>query len=169
MKLIVRLSLLSLLLVALPAAAQPLMDWNMVGSAGSVDEAAAAGFIYAYTNMTAHFAGGNLGTIVLRYPVTNTWGTAFGGTVPPWNTMEVAHVDNGAAASVVARLFQVNRCTNVQAQIAIMNSLDGPAGPVCGVVPVPPLNFGTNIYYIEVTLTRTAVAGTPSVQYVALY
>ena len=173
MKTLVRLSLLSLFLVTLSAAAQP-MDWNMVGSAGSIDPATTGAGTIAFTNMTAHHRAGALGPLVLRYPVTNTFGSSSGMFTVPWNQMEVGHVDNGGGAlnSVTVRLFQVNRCTNVQVQIAVMNSIDGPAGPVCPIVPIAagalPLNFAVNIYYIEVTIQRNNVGFVPGLQYVAL-
>jgi hypothetical protein len=171
MKILIRFALLSLLLLTLSAAAQP-MDWNMVGSAGSIDPATTALGNLGFTNMTAHHAAGAFGQITLRYPVTNTFGSSSGTFLVPWNQMEVGHIDNGPNGFVVARLFQVNRCTNVQVQIAVMNSLDGPAGPVCPIVPIAagalPLNFAMNIYYIEVTIWRNNLAATPSLQYVAL-
>jgi len=175
MKAIIRLALLSLFLVSLSVAAQPAMDWNMVGSAGTIDPVTTAAGNVAFTNMTAHHAAGTLGQVVLRYPVTNTFGSSSGTFLVPWNSMEVGHVDNGGGGlnSVTARLFQVNRCTNVQVQIAIMNSIDGPGGPVCPIVPIAagalPLNFAMNIYYIEVTIQRNNVGFVPGLQYVALF
>lgn len=173
MKTICRLALLSLFLVSLSAAAQP-MDWNMVGSAGSIDPATTIAGNVAFTAMSAHHRAANLGQIVLRYPVTNTFGSFSGTFMTPWNSMEVGHIDNGGGAgnSVTARLFQVNRCTNAQVMIAIMNSLDGGGVTVCPIVPIAPaalpLNFAMNIYYIEVTIQRNNVGFTPSLQYVAL-
>lgn len=165
MKTILRFALLSLALVTLPASAQ--MDWNMVGSAGTLDPATAPGAVQ-YVNMTAQHAAGALGQIILRYPVTNTG--LSGTTLPGWAFMEVGHVDNGPNGFVTARLFEVDRCTNVQRQIAFLNSLDGPAGPVCPAAPITvAIDFSRHIYYVEVTLNRTVVAATPSLQYVALY
>ena len=164
MKNLMRFALLSLVLVTLPAAAQ--MEWNIAGSTGIIDPATAPGSVQ-FVNMTAQHAAGAVGQIILRYPVTNT--SLAGGTVPGWTAMEVAHVDNGPNAFVTVRLIEVDRCTNVQRQIAILNSLDGPAGPVCPVVGVPPMDFGQKVYYVEVTLNRTAVAAIASLQYVALF
>ena len=171
MKTLIRLALLSLLLVTLSAAAQP-MDWNMVGSAGSIDPATTALGNLQFVNMTAQHAGGALGQITLRYPVTNTFGSSSGTFLVPWNRMEVGHIDNGAGGFVIARLFQVNRCTNAQVQISVMNSLDGGGVTVCPIVPIAagalPLNFAMNIYYIEVTIFRNNAGFNPSLQYVAL-
>lgn len=171
MKIIVRFALLSLFLVSLSAAAQP-MDWNMVGSAGSIDPATTALGNLQFVNMTAQHAGGALGQITLRYPVTNTFGSSSGVFTVPWTRMEVGHIDNGAGGFVTARLWQVNRCTNAQVMIAIMNSIDGGGVTVCPIVPIAmgalPLNFAANIYYIEVTIGRNNVGFNPSLQYVAL-
>lgn len=166
MKRLILFALLSLVVVALPASAQ--MDWNMVGSAGVIDPATAAGAVL-FNNMTAQHAAGAIGQIVLRYPVTNTG--LSGTTLPGWTRMEVGHVDNGPNGAVTARLFEVDRCTNIQRQIAFLNSIDGPAGPVCPAVPIGvAMDFGLHIYYIEVTINRTVAVGPiPSVQYVALF
>ncbi len=146
MKLMIRLAFLSLLLAALPVLAQP-MHWNMAGSSGVVDEANAVAANYAFTGLNVHHAGPNLGNIVLRYPVTNVFGSGLA-TAPPWATLEIAHTDNGGGAGgfVQVRLMQINRCSNVEAPLFTWTSIDGPPNTVCAIVPTPALNFGTNIY-----------------------
>ena len=78
MKSIIRFAAIAAFILALPAAAQN-MDWNMVGSAGTVDEAAAAAAIYAFTDTNAHFAGANVGADVsIGAFVTIAEGTSIG-------------------------------------------------------------------------------------------
>ncbi len=166
MKTIIRLIAVATFAMALPAAAQ--MDWNMAGSTGNVDEAAAAAGIYAFTGTNAHHAPGMAGTIVLRYPVTNTYGSSVA-TAVPWAFLEMAATDNGANGFVEARLIQVNRCSNVEAVIALVTSADGPAVPACFVVNVPAMDFGLNIYYIEVRVARNNVAAIASLHSLTLY
>lgn len=140
----------------------------MVGSAGVIDPGTPGGAVQ-FLAMTAQHAPGAIGQIVLRYPVTNTGFT--GTTLPGWLNMEVGHVDNGPNGFVTARLFEVDRCTNVQRQKAFWTSVDGPAGPVCARVGIvaPAMDFDLHIYYIEVTIGRTVAVGPmPSLQYVAL-
>lgn len=168
MKNVIRVTTLALLVLALPAAAQT-MDWNMAGSAGNVDEQAANAGLYAYTGTNAHFRGANFGQIVLRYPVTNTYGS-FGSTIPPWTTMELAAIDSGANGFVQARLMQVDRCSNVENAIAIIVSNDGENGVVaCETAAVAGIDFGNYIYYIEVTLSRNNGNAQASLQSLALY
>jgi hypothetical protein len=167
MKNAIRVTALALLVLALPASAQ--MDWNMAGSAGNVDEQAANAGLYAFTGTNAHFRGNNVGQIVLRYPVTNTYGS-FGSTIPPWTTMELAAIDNGANGFVQARLVQVDRCSNVENTIATIVSDDGEAGVVaCHTAAVAGIDFGNFIYYIEVTLARNNANAQASIQSLALY
>jgi hypothetical protein len=168
MKTIIRFIVVATFAMAIPAAAQN-MDWNMAGSAGNVDETAANAGLYAFTGTNAHFRGANVGQIVLRYPVTNTYGS-FGSTIPPWTTMELAAIDNGANGFVVARLVQVDRCSSVETTLGTVTSADGEAGVVnCALVNVAGIDFGNFIYYIEVTLARNAAAAQASVQSLALY
>lgn len=168
MKHIVRLVVAALFLVSLPAYSQlpPPMHWNMVGSTTTLDETSAP---HAYTDMSLHFGGAALGSIVARYPVTNVFGSGIT-TVPPWSILEVAHTDNGPNAFVSATLFEVNRCTRVRVPLCTINSLDGPAGTVCQRCTwATPTDFGQNIYYVEVRLSRNNVAGIPSVESLSIY
>lgn len=167
MKSILRFTVLAALVLALPAAAQN-MDWNMAGSAGNVDEAAVNAGLFAFTGTNAHFRGANVGQIVLRYPVTNTYGSATS-TIPPWTTMEMAAIDNGANGFVQARLVQVDRCSNVEATIATIVSADDDGGVNCPTVAVAGIDFGQFIYYIEVTIARNMAAAQASLQSLALY
>lgn len=168
MRNIIRFTLVAALVLALPAAAQT-MDWNMAGSTGNVDEAAANAGLYAFTGTNAHFRGANVGQIVLRYPVTNTYGS-FGSTIPPWTTMQLAAIDNSANGFVAARLVQVDRCSNVETTLGTITTVDDDNGGVqCPIVNVAGIDFGNFIYYIEVTLARNAAAAQASVQSVALY
>jgi len=168
MKSIIRITVLAALVLALPAAAQT-MDWNMAGSAGNVDEQAANAGLYAFTGTNAHFRGANVGQIVLRYPVTNTYGS-FNSKMPGWTTMELAATDNGANGFVTARLVQVDRCSNVETTLGTVTSTDDDNGGVqCHLVNVAGIDFGNFIYYIEVTLARNAAGAQASVQSLALY
>ncbi len=57
---------LALVLLALPAAAQMDMEWNITASAGEVDESALG--IYDYSGARLQFQPGASGQIVARYP-----------------------------------------------------------------------------------------------------
>ncbi len=167
MKNIIRFAAIAALALALPAAAQN-MDWNMVGSAGIVDETAIGAGIYAFTGTNAHHAGAAVGQIFLRYPVTNTYGSSVA-TAVPWTTLEMAATDNSMNGFVRARLVQVDRCSNVETVIATIVSADGPLAPFCFTAAVPAMDFGLFIYYIEVTVARNNAAATATLHSLALY
>jgi hypothetical protein len=165
MKNIIRFALVVVFALALPAAAQN-MDWNMVGSAGNVDEA--SGGLFAFSGTNAHIRGGMAGNVVLRYPVTNTYGGAIS-KLPPWNTFEMAATDSGANGFVQARLIQVNQCSNVEVVLATIVSPDGDQGSACTTAAIAGIDFGQYIYYVEVTIARNNAAALASLQSLSLY
>jgi hypothetical protein len=69
MKATVSLSVLALLLLALPVAAQS-YDWSNVGSVGITQHG--SGFTFAGPTFT--FSASRTGTLIARYNVTNTYG-----------------------------------------------------------------------------------------------
>lgn len=156
------------LATALPAAALTNMDWSMVGSAGIVDEGTVAAGNWAFTGTNALHLIGTAGAVVLRYPVTNTYGSATS-TTPPWTTMEIAATDTGMNAFVQARLIQVDRCSNVETVLATIVSPDGGSAPACSTIPVAGIDFSQHAYYVEVTIFRSNLADHAALQYVALY
>jgi hypothetical protein len=164
MKTLISMALLALLFAAVPASAQ--MDWSSVGSTGTVDPAAAA--IYGYTGPTINFAPGSIGTIVARYQVTNTFGSATS-PIAPWNTLRAAIDDNSVNASVRVRLVEVDRCSRVERTLCALGSVDvaGTQCPTC--VFAAPIDFLNHSYYVEVTLFRNAVVPFPGVHIVSLF
>ena len=156
---LVFLAVFSLFLAALPAAAQT-GTWTAVGSTAVVDESAAGIYAFGTNNLT--YLGGSASTasIVARFNVTNTWGGSSLDT-PPWTTMQMGYLDTNAAVSVRADLFQVDPCTGAQTVICSVGSLDSTA-PTCRTCSLAaPLNFAANVYYVQVTLSRTAATATP--------
>lgn len=148
----VSLAITVLFLAALPLAAQT-GTWTAVGSTGVIDESAAGIYAFGSTNLT--FLGAATGTIVARYNVTNTWG---GGNndAPPWNFLQMGYFDSNAATSVRADLFKVDPCSGTQTLLCTINSNDFTA-PTCSTCTIPGgLNFAASVYYVQVTLTRTA-------------
>jgi hypothetical protein len=151
-KALLSLAVAALFLSALPLAAQT-GTWTAVGSTGIIDEASLVLYAFGTTNLT--FQVGDMGTIVARYNVTNT----FGGGVsdnPPWNTLEMGYFENNTATSVQATLFQVDPCTGAQVALCVVNSVDN-ASPTCNrcTFAAGTLNFKTKLYYVQATLTRT--------------
>lgn len=159
MKTLSSLAAAFLFLAALPLAAQT-GTWTAVGSTGVMDESAFGLYAFGTTDLTYSPTTGSTAPIIARYNVTNTWGVS---DTPPWGWLEMGYFDPNNALSVRADLFRVNRCTGAQTPICTVISVDNPSR-VCGRCQITtPLNFATNLYYVQVTLTRlTPGAGTPS-------
>lgn len=168
MRSIIRVLLAAAFAATLPAAALTNMDWNAAGSTGIVDEGTIAAGNFAFTGTNAHFLIGTAGQIVLRFPVTNTYGSATS-TIPPWTTLEMAAIDNGMNGFVRARLIQVDRCSNVETTVATVISPDGNGAPFCSTIPVAGIDFSQFIYYIEVTIARANINAQASLQSLALF
>jgi hypothetical protein len=155
---LVRWTLASLLLVlllgALPAAAAT-GTWTAVGSTGVVDESAVGIYSFVSTNLTYLPASPSVAPIVARYNVTKTWSSS---DTPPWSVLEMGYFDSSPSTAVQVDFIQVNPCTGTQVVLCSMTSLDAPAATCNRCVFTAPVNFGTNLYYIQVTLSRTTPA-----------
>jgi len=149
------LGLLALLATALPAAAAPTGSWTAVGSTGVVDESAVGIYSFGSTNLTYLAGSPSLAPIVARYNVTNTWELS---DTPPWTTLEMGYFDSNAMTSVKADFIQVNPCTGAQVVLCSVTSTDSTASVCSRCVFTATANFGTFLYYVQVTLSRTSAA-----------
>lgn len=154
-----------LAIAAVPAFAQSTYDWSMVGSAGAVDPTSAG---YGFTGPGLRFATSTTGTIVARYPVTNTYGSSQS-TAPGWQYLVLSYGLNSALGTVSARLVRVDECSNTEEEMCHISGGSGVTA-ACDHCLFNPgeLNFASNSYYVEVTLTRSATSATPIVNTVAL-
>ncbi len=146
-----------LFLTALTASAQT-GTWTAVGSTGTV-EPTQVGLFATFGGTRLGFSGGTGNTIVARFNVTNTWGIS---DTPPWTTLEVGAL-NSALNPVTATLYQVNPCTGVRTQICkAVNDIAGTTG-ACVSCPFPSntFNFANFLYYVEVSISRSATTSTP--------
>lgn len=156
MKILYALATAFLFLAALPLPAQT-GTWTAVGSTGVIDESSTAAYQFGTTNLTYN-GGGALTSIVARYNVTNTWG---GSDIPPWTTLEMTYLDTTPQVAVRADLYQVDPCTGAQTLFCSVVSTDA-GGPTCKTCQfLGPVNFANKLYYVQVTLSRTAVTVTP--------
>jgi hypothetical protein len=147
-----------LFLAALPLAAQT-GTWTAVGSTGVMDESAAGIFQFGTTNLTYNGAG-SLNPIIARYNVTNTFGGAASDT-PPWQFLEMGYLDTNPQVAVQATLFRVDPCTGAQIPLCTVVSSDA-ATSVCKRCQFTAgVNFATNLYYVQVVLTRQTAGVTP--------
>jgi hypothetical protein len=162
MKAITSLSVLALVLFALPAAAQVTYDWSNVGSVGII--AAGAGHNFLGPSFT--FSPARTGTLTTRYNVTNTVGGGIDKT-PTWTTFSAAFTDNSASGSVSLRLFQVDKCNNTETLICSITSSDGGSCDSC-TFGSSTFDFANNFYYIQANITRTSTSATEALHSVAI-
>jgi hypothetical protein len=161
MKAITTLSVLALLLLALPAAAQT-YDWSNVGSVGIT----LAGSGHLFTGPSFTFSASRTGTLTARYNVTNTVGGGIDKT-PAWTTIRAAYTDNSSLGVVNVRLFQVDKCSNAETNICSISSGDGTSCNFC-TFGSSTFDFANNFYYVEAKITRTSTAATEALHSVGI-
>ena len=162
MKATVSLSVIALLLLALPVAAQS-YDWSNVGSVGITQ----AGAGHIFTGPTFTFSSFRTGTLTARYNVTNTYGGAISKT-PPWTTFTASYTDNSSAGAVTLRLLQVDKCSNAETQICLITSSDGNSCDSC-TFSSSTFDFANNFYYVEGKITRTSTSATEALHSVGIH
>jgi hypothetical protein len=143
-----------------PAAAA----WTSPGSAGATIEGKFAISPFPL-NSCLTFRGTATGTIIARYDVVNT---AVPSTpLPPWNTFEMGYT-MPAGTTVTATLYRVFPCTG---QVEVICVINGVAGGTCNCCfcAAGAFNYITNLYMVEVKLTRAAGAPAPTVCTLRVY
>jgi hypothetical protein len=146
-----------LLACALPAAAA-MGTWTAVASTGVVDESATGIYSFGSTNLTYLGGSASVAPIVARYNVTKTWSSS---DTPPWTTLELGYFDSSPLSTVRADLFQVDRCTGKQTLLCTFTSVDFTASTCGSCTFAPTVNFANNLYYVQVTLSRTSATVVP--------
>lgn len=145
------LCLALLLLLALPAAAQG--SWNIVGSAGEVDESSQLQF--AYSGARLEFGVNATGTLVARYPVKNPMSFF---PEPNWDIFRITYHDSGNTGSVTTRLIAVEECTGQEETLCQIEAGNTGNSNACTFCIFPPdINFNTHSYYIEAELDRSDI------------
>ena len=152
----------AIIFIALLLTAAPLFAQTYDGSAvGATAVTAPNGlFLTTATGPTIKFRSFSTGTVVMRYNVTNTYGSGTSKT-PPWTTLWSSFTDDSSLASVTVKLFQVDKCSNTETQICSITSTDGslPQCDSCAFASNT-FDFANNSYYVEVTLSRSSTSGT---------
>jgi hypothetical protein len=129
--------------------------WTAIGSTGIVDETSANA--YAFGTADIGFRAGTPATLlVARYNVTNTFDNNPDPNFPGWTTLEMG--SNAPINTMIeARLFELKTCSTQPQLLCIARnrSNDFP----CARCAIPqPVDFTSNLYYVEVVLDRTAAA-----------
>lgn len=150
------LAAVALFLAAFSVSAQT-GTWTAVGSTGAIDPASVP--ISAVIGGTRlGFSGGTGNTIITRFNVTNTYGGAIN-DVTPWTTLELGAIASGVDP-VTATLYRVNPCTGARTQLCSVTNTLANACVSCS-FPAGAVNFGASLYYVEVSISRTATTGSP--------
>ena len=163
MKITTRLLALALFVTALPALAQT-HDWTSIGGTGRL--APASAFKMLYTGPTLKFNSISTGDIVARYAVTNTYGSGTSKT-PPWTTLWASYTDNSSSGSVVAKLYEVEKCTGVETLICTITSTNNGTCNSC-TFSSSTFDFGNNSYWVEVTLNRSVTSAAEEIHSLAV-
>ena len=159
MKALSRLMPLVCLLIAAPAFALNAMDWNAAGCTGVVVPGSAA---HTCVGPSIGFAATATGTITVRYPVVNTWGSAISKT-PPWSRLEIGGTPNGGA--ITGSLIRVTECSSTTLGLCTI-----PSVTFCDTCSFSTgINFASFVYYVEVKLSRTTTAQNPLVHTVSVF
>lgn len=130
--------------------------WTAVGSTGVIDETSANA--HAFGGADIGFRGGSPSTLlVARYNVTNTFDNNPDPNLPGWTTLEMG--SNAPINTMIeARLFRIKSCDTTPQLLCIARnrSNDFP----CARCTVPsPIDFTSDLYYVEVVLDRAAAPG----------
>ena len=140
-------------------AAQILRPWTAVGSTGVIDEGSLN--FFAFSNTDLGFRAGVTGTaIVARYNVTNTFDNNANPSRPGWTTLEMGST-TPLNTIIEAKLFQIKACDVQQVLICTARNRSGDTPCARCTFANTAVDFNSNLYYVEVTLTR-ANAQTPS-------
>jgi hypothetical protein len=165
MKNTTRLLAVTLFLAALPVFAQT-HDWTSVGVGGRVDKNGA--FKITFTGPTLKFNSISTGDIVLRYPVTNTYGSGTSKT-PAWTTLWSTYKDNSASGSVTTKLYGVEECSGTETLICTITSSDSSVNQCSSCTfSSSTFDFANNTYWVEVTLNRSATSAAEEIHSVAV-
>jgi hypothetical protein len=125
--------------------------WTAVGSSGAVDEDSINRYAFGSAEIT--FKPGAAGSVVTaRYNVTNTFDNGLNPNAPGWHTLEMGSTTPNSTI-IEAKLFQIKACdtTPVLLCTARNRSNDHPCA-TCTFNQT--IDFGTSLYYVEVTLNR---------------
>ena len=170
MKNTTRLLAVTLFLAALPMLSLPTFaqthDWTSVGVGGRVDETGA--FKITFSGPTLKFNSISTGDIVLRYPVTNTYGSGTSKT-PAWTTLWSTYKDNSSSGSVTTKLYEVDECSDGETLICTISSSDSSSNQCSSCTfSSSTFDFANNTYWVEVTLSRSATSAAEEIHSVAV-
>ena len=126
--------------------------WTAVGSTGVIDEDSLNFFAFSNTDLGFR-AGANALNIVARYNVTNTFDNNANPNRPGWTMLEMGSTTPNSTI-IEASLFQIRSCDQQQVLICTARNRSGDTPCARCTFPNTAVDFTSNLYYVEVTLTR---------------
>ena len=132
--------------------------WTAVGSTGVIDEDSLNFFAFSNTDLGFR-TGANALNIVARYNVTNTFDNNANPNRPGWTKLEMGSSTPNSTI-IEAKLFQIRSCDLQQTLICTARNRSGDT-PCARCTVSEVIDFTSNLYYVEVTLSRGSVQ-TPS-------
>jgi hypothetical protein len=161
-KKVTQLAVAILFLTTLSVSAQT-GTWTAVGSTGVVDTTSPASGVINGTGLGFLPSGGsNAGTIVARYNVTNTWGGGADDT-PAWTRFEVGAINTDTFSTVTGRLYEVDPCSGARTLVCQVTNDSGGSFGACESCTFTSntFDFSQDLYYAEVSITRSVGTGNP--------
>jgi hypothetical protein len=164
MKKRVLLQLMLVITVALGTVGGAAAQWTSVGSAGTVDEADIAKYETSGSAVRIIDTVPTPASVVIRYNVVAVAGLSGGDGI----VLNARYRDNGSGARVLAVLRQINIETGVTTTVLTLdsNTLEQSSDfqtrfvAACKTV----LDFLSNAYFIEMTLSKSSAGGRPGLQ-----
>jgi hypothetical protein len=164
MKRFLPLGVLTLALFAAPFASLGQTWMTPCSSGGMIDESS-TGLYQVFGSQLWHKAGAT-GDVVSRYDVINTSDTA----TPAWTTLELGYLDTGSNGSITATLWQVDPCTGAATSICSVTSANSASAKcVECTFASDTFNFGTNFYFVNVTVSRSTTTATARANTVRIF
>lgn len=149
--------------------------WTTIGSAGTVDEEDLNTVAVDMNDTGVRSTVANA-TVNVRYNVVDTISVLGDGTTGPIG-LTARLADNGTASQVVVNLRELNVSSGRDTVIASINSNNYPPSTIAQVrtvfvgdiansdgVCADVLDFSRNIYYLDVSLMKTSLGGTPLIR-----
>ena len=142
--------------------------WTSPGSAGATIDPIGGGlnkYDIGTPPSCLTFKPAQTGRIIARYDVVNTAVPSV--PLPPWTTFEMGYT-MPAGTNVTARLLRVFRCNGQVTEICRIDGIQGQTCRCC-FFNQGSFNYLTDLYMVEVTLSRPTGAAAPSVCTLRVY
>jgi hypothetical protein len=151
------------------SAQSAIRPWTAIGASGSVDEASLPMFGFSSASAGYNSTSSSVSPLEFRYNITNTYDNNANPNMPGWTKLEL-----GAQATensfVEARLYRISRCTGAWLQICPTVRVQNATTGTCLTCEMnQPIDFGTYLYAVDVTVDRAVNTERPMVHTLRIY